>query len=468
MVTYDVLVVGGGFGGAFAARQLERELRGRRPPRVLLVAPENFFLFSPLLPEAASGTLEPRHAVIPLRELLHSTDIVTGEVADVDVGAKCAEVVDVNGDHHHFGFRTLVLSPGSVPSIVPVPGLAEHAVGFKTLADAIWLRNRVLRQLEAASASDDPARQRALLTFTFVGGGYAGVEALAELESLAKDALRTYPRLRPTDLRWVLVEATDSLLPGLDERLAAYSSDNLRRRGVELHLSTRLTSCEGGVVELSDPSVPPYPSGTIVWTAGQRPHPLVSELGLPLDDRGRLQVDDHLRVSGTTDVYALGDAAAVPDPDGGTCPPTAQHALRQGLLAGRNVAADLGVGQAAPFRYHNRGLAVTLGKREGTAQVLGRTFTGFLAWWMGRSYHLIMTPGAARRARVVSDWTISLLFPRDVSQLGGLGKPSPLSPPGVGPGVGPVLAEPAEPGLHAEPALLGAPAAEGTSASPTG
>lgn len=428
----DVLVVGGGFGGAFAARRLERALR-RRPAKVLLVAPENFFLFSPLLAEAASGTLEPRHAVIPLRELLRGTDVLAGEVAAVDVPARRADVVDVNGDRHEVAYRTLVLSPGSVPTVLPVPGLAEHAVGFKTLADAIWLRNRVLRQLEAAEAADDPERRRALLTFTFVGGGYAGVEALAELESLARDALRSYRRLRPADLRWVLVEAAPNLLPGLDDRLARYSADNLRRRGVELHLSTRMTSCEGGIVRLSDPATAPYPSATIVWTTGQRPHPLLSTLGLPLDARGRVVVDAYLRVPGAPDVYALGDGAAVPDPAGGTCPPTAQHALRQGHLAARNVAADLGVGKAAPFRYRNRGLAVTLGEGEGTAQVLGRTFSGFPAWWMGRSYHLLMTPGAARKARIVSDWTISLLFPRDVSQLGALGRPSPLVPPGAAP-----------------------------------
>jgi NADH dehydrogenase len=428
VVGCDVLVVGGGFGGAFAARALEPALR-RRPARVLLVAPENFFLFSPLLPEAASGTLEPRHAVIPLRELLTRTEVMTGEVAGIDVGRRTALIVDLNGDEHEVGFRTLVLSPGSIPTTFPIPGLLGHAVGFKTLADAIWLRNRVLRQLEAAEATDDAGRRAELLTFTFVGGGYAGVEALAELESLARDALRTYRHLRPSDLRWVLVEATGTLLPGIDDRLAAYTAAHLRRRGIEVHLGTRMTSCEGGVVRLSDEAVAPYPSGTVVWTAGQRPHPLLRRLGLPLDDRGRVVVDDHLRVVGVPDVYALGDGAAVPDPGGGTCPPTAQHALRQGRLAARNVAADLGVGRAAAFRYRNRGLAVTLGAGDGTAQVLGRRFTGFLAWWMGRSYHLLMTPGLARKARIVSDWTISLLFPRDVSQLGALGTPTSLAPP---------------------------------------
>ena len=425
MLQVDVLVVGGGFGGTAAARALEQRLAGRSE-RVMLVASENFLTFTPLLPEAASGTLEPRHAVLPLRQLLPHTELMAGEVVSLDVAARTATVEDLNHERHQVAYRTLVLSPGSVPQTFPIPGLREHAVGFKTLADAIWLRNRVLRQLEAAESTDDLRLRRQLLTFTFVGGGYAGVEALAELESLARDAVRTYTRIRPSDFRWVLVEATDALLPGLDRRLAGYSERQLRRRGIEVRLSTRMESCEGGTVRLSDPSVAPYPSGTIVWTAGQRPSPLAAEAGLVTDEKGRVPVDDWMRVHGMRDVYAVGDAAAVPDPDGGLCPATAQHALRQGRVAGLNAAAGLGVGEEKPFRYRNRGLAVTLGKHQGTAQVKQFVFTGPLAWWMGRSYHLIMVPGLARRLRIVTDWTLSLFFSRDVSQLGALGRPSPL------------------------------------------
>ena len=431
MNQFDVLVVGGGFGGAFAARRLDRVLRGRSE-RVLIVAPENFFLFSPLLPEAASGTLEPRHAVIPLREFLPRTTILTGEVTDLDAHGHRAKVVDLNGDTHEVAFRALILAPGSVPTTLPIPGLLDHAVGFKTLSDAIWLRNRVLRQLEAADATDDLALRRELLTFTFIGGGYSGVEALAELESLTRDALkRAYPRLRPADLRWVLVEATDTLLPGLDARLARYAERVLRRKGVELHLATHLESCEGGVVRLTDSPVAPFASATIVWTAGQRPSELPRRSGLPVDDRGRIPVDSELRVDGLRETYAIGDAAAVPDParPGHPCPPTAQHALRQGLLAADNVAAGLGIGTPKPFTYRNKGLAVTLGRNQGAARVYRYTFTGFLAWWMGRSYHLLMMPGTARKTRIVSDWTISLFFPRDVSQLGALGHPTRLTPP---------------------------------------
>jgi NADH dehydrogenase len=265
-----------------------------------------------------------------------------------------------------------------------------------------------------------------VLTFTFIGGGYAGVEAIAELESLARDALKRYPMLSPGDLRWVLVEAQDSLLPGLHPRLASFTARVLRRRGVEVHLSTRLESCTDHTVVLSDGTAAPYRSDTVVWTAGQRPAPVAAEWGLPNDERGFVPVDDHLRVAGRRDLYAVGDFASVPDPDGGIAPNTAQHALRQAHAAAHNVAAELGVGTPRRFDYRTRGLAVTLGKWQGTAQVKGRTFTGPLAWWMGRSYHLLMMPGIARKSRVVADWTMSLLFPRDVSQLGQLGKPSSL------------------------------------------
>ncbi|MGH9223311.1 MAG: NAD(P)/FAD-dependent oxidoreductase [Acidimicrobiales bacterium] len=424
--TTDVLIVGGGFGSAVAARALERA-PGGADVHATLVAPDNFLLFSPILPEAASGTIEPRHAVIPLRELVQHTSVVAGRVEAIDLAGCLATVIDAGGHRREVSFKTLVLSPGSVPAIVPIPGLLEHAVGFKTLADAIWLRNRLLRQLEVADSEPDPAKRRPLLTFTFIGGGYAGVEALAELESLARDALLRYPRLQPSDFRWVLIEAQDTLLPGLDARLARYTERDLRKRGIDVYLSTRMESCEDKRIVVSDPTVPPYVSETIVWTAGQRPSPLVAQLGLDLDERGRIPVDDHLRVVGGPDrVYALGDCAAVPDPDGGTCPATAQHALRQGRLCGFNVAADFSGGPGKPFTYRNRGLAVTLGRGRGTAQVKKFTFTGPLAWMMGRAYHLLMMPGLGRKARVVSDWTISLLFPRDVAQLGQLGTPSPL------------------------------------------
>ena len=394
---------------------------------MLLVAPENFLLFAPLLPEAASGTIEPRHAVIPLREMLRRTQLLVGHVTGIDVEARTAVAEDLTGARHELSWEQLVLSPGSVPSVIAVPGLVEHAVGFKTLPDAIWLRNRVLRQLETADATVDPGRRHELLTFTFVGGGYAGVEALAEMESLVNDALPTYPNLSRKDLRWVLIEARNSLLPGLDPKLARYSERHLRRRGVEILLETWLESCVDKQIKVSKPGVAPYVSETIVWATGQRPSPLISGLGLPTDDAGRLIVDDRIRAVGRSDVFALGDAAAVPDPDGGICPGTAQHAVRQAKVCAHNVAANLGVGEPVRFTYRNRGLAVTLGRNQGTAQVYRFTFTGLPAWLMGRSYHLLMMPGLARKVRVVADWTTAMLFPRDLSQLGALGRRVPLT-----------------------------------------
>ncbi|MEO8695800.1 MAG: FAD-dependent oxidoreductase [Acidimicrobiales bacterium] len=422
---YDVVVVGGGFGGAFAARELERRLR-HRDERVLLVAPDNFLLFSPLLPEAASGTIEPRHSVIPLREFLRRTDIVAGTIESLDLSARTAVLVDERGSRTDLSFRSVIIAPGSTPRVLPIPGLVEHAVGFRTLADAIWLRNNVLAQLEAANAATDASRRRALLTFTFIGGGYAGVEALAELESMARDALRMYPRLRVIDMRWVLVEAQSTLLPGIQSTLARYTERILRKRGIEVYTESRLASCVDNMVTLDGPDVAPYRSETIVWTAGQRPSSFVAGLGLPLDERGRVVVDKYLAVDGTTHTYILGDAAAVPDRDGGTSPATAQHALREGRIAAINAAADLGIGTRRPFRYRNRGLAVTLGRWRGAAQVKQFSFTGPLAWWMGRSYHLLMLPGFSRKARVVTDWTLSLAFPRDVAQLGSLQTPRRL------------------------------------------
>lgn len=244
----DVLIVGGGFGGVTVAHRLERLLAGR-PERVLIISSENSLTFTPLLPEAASGTLEPRHAVAALRQVLHRTDVLVGEVAELDPVARTACVIDLNGDRRDLTYRVLVYPPGSIPATLPVPGL-ERAAGFKTLPDAIWLRDRILYQLEAAQAAKSIERRREALTFTFVGGGYAGVEALAELESLARDALATYPTLHPRDLRWVLVETTDRVLAGLDERLAAYTVAELRRVGSK---STSRRGCRASVT-VSSPS----------------------------------------------------------------------------------------------------------------------------------------------------------------------------------------------------------------------
>lgn len=422
---YDVLVAGGGFGGATFAHRLECLTR-RNPLKVVLVAPQNFLLFSPMLPEAASGTIEPRHCVIPLREMLERTDVIVGEVIEMEPVTKTAVVFDETGSHHEISFEAALVAPGSVPQTFPIPGLLDVAVGFKTLADAIWLRNRVLHQLELAASLADGEDRDSALTFTFVGGGYAGVEALAELESLARDAVSRYPTIQAEDLRWVLIEAADTLLPGLDERLASFCERNLRRRGVEVHLSSRMTSCEEYLVQVNGDTAGSYRSGTIVWTAGQRPDPIIGTWGLATNDRGAILVGATMAVEGHSAIFAVGDIAAVPEPGGGEAPNTAQHARREARVAAANVVAQFDGSSPKTFRCKTRGLAVTLGKWQGTAQVRRFTFTGPLAWWMGRSYHLLMMPGIGRKARVVFDWTIGLFFRRDIAQLGELGTPTPL------------------------------------------
>ena len=260
---------------------------------------------------------------------------MAGSVSSLDAAARTAEVLDLNGHRHQLRYRTLVFSPGSVPAVFPIPGLLEEAVGFKTLADAIWLRNRVLHQMEAAEEFDDEDERRKLLTFVFVGGGYAGVEALAELESMARDACRIYRGIKPEEMRWVLVDAQDRLLPGLDKRLAQYTLFELRRRGVQVHLSVRMESCVGKRVVLNDPKVRPFDAGTIVWTAGQRPSPLTREVGFELDDHGRIVVDRYMRIPGHLNHFAVGDSAAVPAPEGGHVPAhrAARHAPGQAWRA---------------------------------------------------------------------------------------------------------------------------------------
>jgi len=407
-----VLVVGGGFAGAYVAR----ELGGRG---ATIVSKENFMLYTPLLPEAASGTLEPRHCVVPLRVMCPHAELILGSVNAVDLEARTVAVETDEGPQT-VGWRELVLALGAVPRTLPIPGLSEHALSFKSLADAINLRNHVLHQLEAADAALDEAERARRLTFVFVGAGYAGVEALAELSDLAEDALRYYPRLRATRRRWVLVDAAPRILPEIPPPLGDYAAAELRSREVEVHVETTLVSVSAGEAVLGDGTR--VPTNTLVWTAGVAPNPLLREWSLPLDERGRVEVDELLRVSGHEHVWALGDCARVPNtrsdrPD----PPTCQHALRQARRLARNL-----VGPPEPYGYRMLGQVATLGRHKGIAEVLGLRLRGFLGWWVTRSYHLYQLPLAQRKARVVVDWTVSLFFRRDIAELGQLGHPEKL------------------------------------------
>jgi NADH dehydrogenase len=422
-MAWNVVIAGGGFGGAMAARELER-IMPRQSARLTLVNDVNFMLYTPFLPEAAAGTLEPRHVVTPLREILKRTNLRLGRIDGHDPGARTIELRTRDGDLESLPYDQLLLALGSVSRVLPVPGLSEHAIGFKTLADAIWLRNHVIETLEAANATEDPGRRDELLTYVFVGGGYAGLEALAELQDFAADAMESYPRARLHGMRWVLVEATDRVLPEIDPGLAAYALRELRGRGIDIRLGTTLEEVGERSARLSTGET--LPTRTVVWTAGVTPHPSLRRLNLSLDERGRLPVDEFLRVGGTDAVWAVGDCAAAPDPRGGLYPPTAQHAVRQGPAAARNIAAELGVGKAKPFTYRGSASFVNLGRYKAVGRIGGRTFRGFPAWWMARTYHMSQIPGAARKARAVIDWTASLPFRRDLAEVGSIGHPNRL------------------------------------------
>ena len=408
-----VLILGGGFAGAWVARLL-----GKRGCESTIVNHENFMLFASLLPEAASGSLEPRHVVVPLRMMCPRSDLLVGRAARLEPDSQTVHV-ETEQESISVRYDRLVVALGSVARALPIPGLAEHALAFMTLVDAIQLRNHVLRRLEAAvAAPTDTARSREL-TFVFVGAGYAGVEALAELRDLVSDAIRFYPTLREEQQRWLLVDAAPNILPEIPTRLGEYAAAQLVRRGVDIRVGTTLERLEPGLAVLSDGSR--IATGTLVWTAGVRASPAVAELGLPVDERGRVVVDHLLRVNGFTNLWALGDGARVPNAatPGRPDPPTSQHALRQA----RRLAGNL-TGKPEPYRYRMLGQVATLGRHKGIADVFGLRIRGFPGWFVTRTYHLYQLPLLSRKLRVVADWTIALLFRRDIAELGTLGRPS--------------------------------------------
>jgi len=423
-MAWNVVIAGGGFGGAAAARELERTMP-RQSARMMLVNETNFALYTPFLPEAAAGTLEPRHVVTPLREILKRTYLRIGEIVGHDPERKTVQLRAKYGETEAHPYDQLLLALGSVSRVLPIPGLSEHAVGFKTLADAIYLRNHVVETLEEANATEDPALRDRMLTYVFVGGGYAGLEALAELQDFAADAIESYPRARLHGMRWVLVEATGRVLPEIDAGLAEYALRELRGRGIDVRLETTLEEVGPESARLSSGET--LPTRTVVWTAGVAPAPILKELNLPLDERGRVPVDEFLRVRGLDSVWAIGDCAAAPDPRGGAFPPTAQHAVRQGPVAARNISAELGIGSPRPFEYRGQAAFVNLGRYKAVGRIGGRTFRGFPAWWLARTYHMSQIPGAARKARAVLDWTASLPFGRDISEVGSIGHPKRLN-----------------------------------------
>jgi NADH:ubiquinone reductase (H+-translocating) len=435
LVAWQVVIAGGGFGGFYAARSLERLLTAESA-HVTLVNEANFMLYTPLLPGAAGATLDPRHVVVPLRSQLKRTDLVIGQVTGADPGGGMLSVKRIDGVHVDLAYDQLVVALGSVSRTLPIPGLTEHAIGLKSLGDATALRNQILGCLDIAESLEDPTTRAEYLGFVFVGAGYAGVEGLAELQDFAAETIELYPRCRAAGMRWVLVEAGSRIMQEVPESLSEFAERELRGRGIEVYTGMTLSEVSAGGARLSDGEV--IPARTLVWTAGVKPSPIVGTLGLPLDRSGRVIVDRTMRVAwrredGPGDsaaVWAIGDCAAVPDAhrQGQFSPPTAQHAIRQGRLVARNVVATLSGGKVRPFRYRTKGVVAELGHNKAVAITLGIRWRGFPAWFIARTYHLLLMPGLGRRLRLLVDWNVALVFGRDASAPGRLGSPTPLEP----------------------------------------
>jgi NADH dehydrogenase len=411
-----VLVVGSGFAGFHCMRRLEKHL----PPdaaELLLASSADYLLYSPLLPNVAAGVVEPRHIAVGLHAALRRAKVLLGHVVAVNVQGHTATLRRMDGSDHELAWDRLVLAPGGVTRTFNIPGVAEHGLGLKTLAEAAYLRDHVLRELDNADAADDPARRRACCTFVVVGAGYSGTEVAAQMQHVTTRAAAEYPRLRAEDLRWVLVDLAPRVLPELDRGLGDDAMEVLRRRGVEVRLGTTVEEATEGKVRLSDGQT--IPTHTLVWCTGVTPSPLIETLGLPTE-RGRLVVGADLRVPGVPEVFAFGDAAAVPDltQPGKLTGQTAQHAQRQGKLAARNVAASLGFGKAVPYRHRDLGFVVDLGGFEAVASPLGVALGGLPGLVVTRGYHLLALPSNGNRIRVALDWLLDWAIRPQVAQLG--------------------------------------------------
>jgi len=419
----EILIAGGGYIGMYTARRLERLLR-HGEATVTVVDPRGYMTYQPFLAEAAGGSVEPRHVIAPLPRVLRHTRVLTGSIISIDHRGRLAVFAPARGPEQVLRYDVLVMAAGSVSRVLPVEGLAEYGAGFKTVGEAVHLRNHVLGQLAVAASADDLAIAAAALTFVVVGGGFAGVEALAELQGLADEAVRFYPALERAKLHWVLVEATGRILPELGERLGQWTLRALRRRGVDVRLYTRLASAARGMVRLDDGTE--LPTATLVWAAGVQPSPLGAAAGLPTDKAGRILVGADLAVTGVPGVFAAGDIAAVPDLSrpGEFCAPNAQHAVRQSKVLARNIVAVVRGGELKPYRHAYAGSVAGLGHRQGVAQIYRIRLTGFAGWLAHRAYHLFWVPTLSHKARVLADWTLALIFRRETAQLASLEHPA--------------------------------------------
>lgn len=427
-----ILIVGGGYVGLYTALRLQRQLKpelGRGDVEIVVVSPDPYMTYQPFLPEAAAGSISPRHVVVPLRRVLDQCKVVIGEATAINHAKRIATLdtlatAEEGTGSEQLTYDELVLAPGSIARTLPIPGLADHGIGFKTVEEAIGLRNHVIEQMDIASSTRDPAIRDAALTFVFVGGGYAGVEALGELEDMARYTARYYHNVKPEDMKWILVEASDRILPEVGEEMGRYTVTELRRRNIDVRLHTRLESCADRVAVLSDGAR--FPTRTVVWTAGVKPHPILAATDLPLNERGRLKCTAELTVEGVAHAWAAGDAAAVPDvtaEPGKETAPNAQHAVRQARALGDNIARSLRGEPLQTYSHKYVGSVASLGLHKGVAHVYGRKLKGYPAWFMHRVYHLSRVPTFNRKARVLAEWILSGLFKREIVSLGSLEHP---------------------------------------------
>ncbi|MFE6525879.1 FAD-dependent oxidoreductase [Streptomyces sp. NPDC057794] len=409
-----IVIVGAGFAGYRAARALSRLTRGRA--HVTLLNPTDYFLYLPLLPQVAAGVLEPRRVTVSLSDTLPNVRLVLGEADRVDLDERTLHYTGPEGEEGTLVYDRLVLAAGSVNKLLPIPGVAEHAHGFRGLPEALYLRDHVTRQVELAAAADDPKTCAARCTFVVVGAGYTGTEVAAHGQMFTDAQVRRHPLRRGMRPRWMLLDVAERVLPEMDPKLSATADRVLRQRGVDVRMGTSVKEATHDGVLLTDGEF--VDTRTLVWCVGVRPDPLVESLGLPME-RGRLLVDPHLQVPGRPEVFSCGDVAAVPDLEkpGAYTPMTAQHAWRQGRVAAENVAASLGLGGTRkPYRHRDLGFVVDLGGAKAAANPLGVTLSGVPAGAVTRGYHLAAMPG--NRVRVAADWLLDAVLPRQAVQLG--------------------------------------------------
>jgi len=376
------------------------------------VTRDNYFLFTPMLHEVAASDLEMNTIVNPLRKLLRRVKTFTGNIESINLERRCVAVTHGFDRHaHELSYDHLIVALGSSTNFFGLPGVQDAALTIKTLDDAIELRNRLITHLEEANSECAAGERQPLLTFVVVGAGFAGVETLGGINDFVRDAIRFYPNLTPEFVRTILVSSDEFILPELGRNLGVYAQRKLAARGVEIITSARVTGVRDGIVELSDGRT--ISATTLIWAAGNAPNPLIAALPVPKSG-GRIVVNEYLEVKEFPGVWALGDCALIPDPKtGGFHPPTAQHAIREGRCAARNVAANIVGGKRKAFGFSTLGRLAAIGRRSGVANVFGLNFSGFLAWWLWRTIYLFKLPRLEKKMRVALDWTLDLCFAKD-------------------------------------------------------